>query len=183
MNLKFMSHWPARMHHKPGNPTYFVDKVYKSLLLNSKVTTDIASDYFNDVISTYLSHNHYVDFKKIIPKHHTIRSGQRWKKGDKIHFQQWAGKPYKSKCIQFAPVLECVSVQKISIHWYEDPPEYHPWVSVDVDNFNQSANAGLDEGSLGRLALNDGFNSVEDFLKYFNEDFEGQIIHWTNLRY
>ena len=33
------------------------------------------------------------------------------------------------------------------------------------------------------LSLNDGFDSVQQFFKWFNKDFEGKIIHWTKLKY
>lgn len=28
-----------------------------------------------------------------------------------------------------------------------------------------------------------GFDSVKDFFRYFNKDFKGKIIHWTDLKY
>ena len=34
-----------------------------------------------------------------------------------------------------------------------------------------------------QLAINDGFESLKHFFEYFNEDFEGKIIHWTDLKY
>ena len=33
------------------------------------------------------------------------------------------------------------------------------------------------------LAKHDGFNSMEDFFKWFDKDFKGKIIHWTDFRY
>ena len=39
------------------------------------------------------------------------------------------------------------------------------------------------EPILRELAKNDGFESVEDFFAYFNKDFKGKIIHWTDLQY
>ena len=34
-----------------------------------------------------------------------------------------------------------------------------------------------------RLMTNDGFDSPEDFFEWFDEDFEGKIIHWTHFKY
>lgn len=34
-----------------------------------------------------------------------------------------------------------------------------------------------------KLAINDGFESIDDFFNYFNEDTTGKIIHWTDLEY
>jgi len=36
---------------------------------------------------------------------------------------------------------------------------------------------------LKTLARNDGFESVDDFFKWFNADFQGKIIHWTDFKY
>lgn len=33
------------------------------------------------------------------------------------------------------------------------------------------------------LAINDGFTSLKQFYKWFNEPFKGYILHWTNLIY
>ena len=33
------------------------------------------------------------------------------------------------------------------------------------------------------LAKNDGFDSLGDFLQWFNKDFTGKILHWTDFRY
>lgn len=34
-----------------------------------------------------------------------------------------------------------------------------------------------------QLAINDGFEDVENLIAYFNKVFTGKIIHWTDLRY
>ena len=36
---------------------------------------------------------------------------------------------------------------------------------------------------IGIKINNDGFDSIENFLRWFNKDFEGKIIHWTGFRY
>jgi len=41
----------------------------------------------------------------------------------------------------------------------------------------------LSRWSINHLAKNDGFEGIEDFFKWFNEDFKGKIIHWTNYKY
>jgi hypothetical protein len=33
------------------------------------------------------------------------------------------------------------------------------------------------------LAQNNGFDTVKDFFEYFNKDFKGKIIHWTDFKY
>lgn len=34
-----------------------------------------------------------------------------------------------------------------------------------------------------RVAKNDGFDSIEDFWSFFNEPYQGMIIHWTDTKY
>lgn len=51
------------------------------------------------------------------------------------------------------------------------------YVSFFIDGFCQT----LNESRV--IAGNDGFNSIDDFFAYFNKDFSGKIIHWTDLRY
>jgi len=41
----------------------------------------------------------------------------------------------------------------------------------------------LSDDEICELARNDGFDSLDDFKKYFNGEFEGQIVHWTDKRY
>ncbi len=41
----------------------------------------------------------------------------------------------------------------------------------------------LSEKGVDALAKNDGFNSTEDFWKWFNKDFNGVIVHWTDFIY
>jgi hypothetical protein len=41
----------------------------------------------------------------------------------------------------------------------------------------------LSPGQVLLLAKNDGFDSVDDFYAWFNKDFIGKILHFTDLRY
>lgn len=88
---------------------------------------------------------------------------------------------------QFAPVVRCLSTQIIRITWKViDQEETMAMVHTEgklyghalYKNCRLHAHAGIHT-----LALNDGFDSVEDFFEYFNEDFTGKIIHWTDLKY
>lgn len=38
-------------------------------------------------------------------------------------------------------------------------------------------------GLVLELAVNDGFDSDEMFFKWFDKDFDGWLIHWTDKRY
>ena len=110
-------------------------------------------------------------------KKHTIREDKhnRWEHGKQIHFATGVRtknyKQFKSK--------KCVSVQDIEIIYNLNGERemYNKGIWVLVDNIH------INDFWLLELAYNDGFNSIEEFFKWFNKDFKGRIIHWTDMRY
>lgn len=134
---------------------------------------------------TFFSYSRYEGFtqevyQKILPKFHTIREdkGNRWKAERDI--QLVINNRTKNR-YQFAPVIPCVSVQPIKIEYDPKDPVF-PNVNVLVSTGNNSYKL-LGIYSITQLALNDGFDTVEDFFAWFNKDCTAKIIHWTNLRY
>ena len=123
------------------------------------------------------------------PKLHTIRQDKsnRWKAGKTIHYMQWAGLPYKSKNEQICPPAPCTGTQKIEIKYNKGGG-----VNVFIDDklfyyqYETECGLELDKESKEKmldLAQNDGFETIADFFRWFNTDFEGKIIHWTDLKY
>lgn len=111
-------------------------------------------------------------------KIHTIRTDthDRWESGKMIIFSIWTGRPYYSKMFEFAPRLPVVSVQKVFMKLHQEELK----VSIDDKYLNNSA--------IEELAINDGFDSVEDFERYFisqmkDNQYSGKIIHWTDFKY
>ena len=106
------------------------------------------------------------------PKLHTIREDKnnRWKKGMLIHFA--TGVRTKAYCNFWKD--ECKATQEIEII-YTGQTDYYP--SIYIEGRNLSYN------EMTLLAINDGFEDQDDFFKWFNADFSGKIIHWTNLLY
>ena len=41
----------------------------------------------------------------------------------------------------------------------------------------------LSKSDMELLAKNDGFETIEDFWTFFNDPYQGMIIHWTDTRY
>lgn len=116
-------------------------------------------------------------------KIHTIRQDKpnRWKSGMLIHF----AKGVRTKNYINFQLGQCFSTQKIKI-------KYNPGggVNVWIDDqwFHYQTDWGLSwdkesEERILQLAKNDGFDSIGDFFNWFNQDFEGKIIHWTDFRY
>lgn len=126
----------------------------------------------------------YYTHLNLHPKFHTIRPDphNRWRPGTKIHFV--INNRTKDR-FQFAPVIEVKSVQEIEITRHGPLAEIPMTMKYHRVGMKVVIDGGLVDGyeMLEFLALNDGFNSVEDFLKYFNYDFSGKIIHWTDLKY
>ncbi len=174
-----------------GKPTYFVEKIWKSLYIE------------NHLVTTRLSYHSFKwkYFKKFgkcweesptgyKPKLHTLISDphNRWKVGNKIHFVINKGTPQQ---FQFAPVAECLGLQPVSIIYNDGDPgvffgDSHesemPFYFKDWDEKTKDF-VTYGENQMLKMANNDGFDSIDDFFAYFNQDFRGKIIHWTNLKY
>jgi hypothetical protein len=155
--LTFSRTFPS-YHPRKGEPTYFVEKLNKSLPI-----------WKYGIIFTDLIHNDIPFFdieyyKTCEKKYHTIRAGHRWKVGDNFSPRVWSGKPYQSKQIIIAPDLE---VKKV---WDFEIKEN----SIMVNSF-------LYSGAENRIAKNDGLDR-DDFLNWFKypKSFDGQIICWDS---
>lgn len=106
-------------------------------------------------------------------KIHSIREDKhdRWKAGRKIHGA--TGVRTKNYNCFFEDV--CKSIQKIEIQ--------HTVIlgtrlsRITIDGVLQSTE------QIEKLAINDGFKNRDDFFKWFDKDYTGKIIHWTDFRY
>lgn len=111
-------------------------------------------------------------------KIHSIRKDPkgRWKRGRKIHCANYVRTPHQRTFYE----TQCTGVEPIEIFHHEikigDKPPI-PDVSVMVGGFPLFGDA------LEELAYNDGFDSAADFLAFFDKDFKGVIVHWTDYRY
>jgi hypothetical protein len=156
-----------------GKPTYFVEKIHKGFRLMElimKAGIDPSIHYppnYNYVVKDKLSH-----------KIHTIREDkkERWKPGTKIDFFINCR---QKNMFRFAPVLPVVSVQKVQIMYKPESVFFARSYPADVyvDEIK------LEVHEIPEFIKNDGFETAEAFFKYFNEDFTGKIIHWTDLKY
>lgn len=176
MTLGFRTKWQIENMpiHMADKPTYFVDKIWQSI--HSNFRTDSESKYS---VPRYPK-EYYLSIEKGLitmykrePKKHSIREDKKnlWKAGNNIHFV--IGNRTKNR-FQFAPVIKVKSTQKIEIlHGLKSDKQ--AFVTVDGKT--------LHIAEIEQLAINDGFDSVDDFFAWFNKDFTGKIIHWTNLKY
>jgi len=169
--ITFSRTFPA-YHPRKGEPTYFVEKIWNAIESNSfaisyekicvwnpELNPDILWPFWKSIQLGYSS---------MEQKHHTIRSGNRWKVGDKFSPRVWSGKPYSSKQIIIAPDIEIKKVWEFEISGSE--------IRID-DNIYDGMNMDI----LEKLAKNDGL-SWTDLLCWFEypKPFTGQIICWSD---
>lgn len=184
--LNFMVFFPG----KEKKETRFIEKIHSSLIQNN-----LMGDWFNseacDKFYKNINKSYVLDINTVAEgdaKLHTIREDKtnRWKAGMLIDFFINAR---TKNMLRFAPRVKVVSVQKIEITYFDEQnpkftaqlskiaAEYYNEVEVVVDNEVLNAKA------INELVKNDGFVTPEDFFAWFNKDFSGKIIHWTDLKY
>jgi hypothetical protein len=167
-----------------GKPTYFVEKILKGLIDNGHYEKN------HDELKKFISNCalekciYYHRMWELIfdqqNKLHTIREDkkERWKPGTKIDFFINCR---QKNMFRFAPVLPVLSVQNIEIKWIGFNNGFRPCIWIDKKLIYDVA--GINKKLMLELAHNDGFDTIEDFFAYFNENFTGKLIHWTDLKY
>jgi hypothetical protein len=109
-------------------------------------------------------------------KYHSIRKGERWAPGMFIHLA-YGVRTKKYECFQLATVK---TVQRIIISARD---KKILTARRGIDNNYIIHFRKLKEFEIENLAVNDGFDSVTDFWKWFDQDMSGQIISWTGKLY
>lgn len=116
-------------------------------------------------------------------KKHTIREDAtgRWKAGMKIQFATGA----RTKAYNQFHEAECTGVQDIEIRY----TDMRGAVEIYIDGKHLGTwhrfmpPRSVNVADVLRLAVNDGFEGVSELLNWFQRDFNGKIIHWTDVRY
>ena len=159
-----------------GKPTLFPEKVLQCLMSQvwSKVVDwhEIMKDspYGQMAVGTFT------------PKLHSMREDihDRWKAGRMIDF--FTGVRTK-QAYRFAPRVPVVSVQKVEI----EPTEWTTRLCYELKDgriFQVRVDGRLlTRGKIKQLAINDGFETVDEFFQWFDHGWKGKIIHWTSLKY
>jgi len=159
--ITFSRTFPA-YHPKAGQPTYFVEKFYNSLF----------------------SRNNLMDYPKGLEinesilemKNHTIRAGERWKKGEYFSPRVWSGKPYNTPQIILSKDTLITDVYNFEI-------SKHAVIYLNRKPIYEFC--GEYTGVIKTVAKNDGLepNELLDWFKYPKE-FKGQVICWNqNAKY
>lgn len=108
-------------------------------------------------------------------KIHTIREDptRRWKPGVKIH----AATGVRTKNYRCFFESQCISVQEIEISYPKIAKYGNGYPEIYIDG------KYCDLIWRQKLAKRDGFITLDEFYDWFNKDFRGVIIHWTDLIY
>lgn len=183
MNLSFSTVFPGNKKGLSGKPTLFVEKILHGLDRFNLTGFFEWNEVFLEAYKEGYLLKEYKDgvlFEDDYDgKIHTIRGkGKRKWNEKKIHFRIWTGKPYVTPTFLFAPIIPCTGTEDIFvIHPDNENDQFKPYVMIgDKYLWNDSP-------EMKELAINDGFDSVDDFFLWFDEYFEGEIIHWTKRRY
>lgn len=167
-----------------GKPNYFVEKIYVGLYDEGLVSISKIAELAREPLNVVPDSWKYIDTLRKAwgdykGKLHTIRRDEheRWKAGNMIHPVINNRTP---KRFQFCPEIPCVSTQKIEIFYEEKTPNVY--IEKQPFYYHTKRNTFGEEKML-ELAINDGFDSMEDFFNYFNTPFTGKILHWTDKRY
>tara|TARA_R110002050_G_scaffold155055_1_gene283052 strand:+ start:6631 stop:7146 length:516 start_codon:yes stop_codon:yes gene_type:complete len=171
MILGFSTKWPKKMGTLAGEPTYFPESICKGFTMDN----EMAEWWKGTPPKMHTGYPDWAGIHNSMPiKPHTIRTdaGKRWKVGMDIHFYIDVR---KISMMRFAPVKKVTAIQELEIQWIDQDKckLERPLVFID----------GAWITDVTELALNDGFPTVEAFFTWFNTDFKGRIIHWTELRY
>lgn len=153
------------------------------MILGFKTKINGKATFFPQKILACVSYIHKsIGYK---PKKHTLRKGNRWEAGMSIQMAVGVRTP---RYFQFNKSIEglqkCISVQEIVIKYPTHEFTYPKDIpKIYIDGWVYDYRDDEDKKQLIQLAINDGFDSFEEFLNWFSEDFSGQIIHWTDLVY
>ncbi len=148
------------LQHPDKAKTHFVEKVLKSL---KGVSEKSINKQFQ-----------FEDLDEFVPKHHTLRKGNRWRKDMIIHFYINAR---QKGATEFAK-SSCTLVQNTYMKFQRDINLLEVWIDGHK----------LSPHNINFLIINDGLTYrrfVEFFfpLSYNLQEWEGQLIHWTKLKY
>jgi hypothetical protein len=158
-----------------GCETDFVAKIWATLIIYDVKDADLGGaidmQQFNHFKLSYERiHGGFPGIFKIgdvsCMKKHSLRQGDKWKAGMKIHPVIHNRTALR---FQFAPTVLCPRVDDILI-------DQKKGIYI---NGKKYCNWHIDSPKLKELAYNDGLSPVV-FFNYFNQPFDGQIIHWTD---
>lgn len=163
-----------------GKPTNFVSKIW--IGIEYKFSDFGKGNRLFNFPKEYIEcgQKGLLTFQKPKPKLHTIREDKndRWKPGVMIDFFINAR---QKNMFRFAPRIPVRSIQKVYMSY-----AYNNIIEISIDGRQIH-----DASQLLEFAINDGFDTWDDFFNYFypaikatpDNWLERKLIHWTDKRY
>lgn len=153
-------------HPKSGEPTWFVEKVWGSLLSCGKMSIFDTIGYEAEYQKYFpCGDNPNESVAAHSPKHHTIQPSKQWKTGDMASIRVWSGKPYRSQQIAIAPDV------RITVKEFEIDKLGHIFIDGKKCEYDVET-----------LAVNDGLD-IDDMFSLFNVlPFSGQMLIWSDVK-
>lgn len=183
MTLGFKQYFPWHTEKNPA-PTNFREKI----LFGAGYITDVQKTFHG--IERKIVKETDIDAIEIhkkmgaIGKIHTMREDphNRWKAGRKIEMvYRGAGYKILDHFNKGIPELgEMKEKQKVEIKWVPFIGAGGSFKTIDI---TIDGGRSLTTDQIMVLAANDGFDSIDDFFRWFNKDWSGYILHWTDFRY
>jgi hypothetical protein len=180
---------PFSTHFKDGSDTNFIRKIWAGLIniddadeilerINLRLAYIRDSEGTDHPVRPFFPSSD-LELEGIAPKLHTMREDKkdRWHTGSKIHMVVFNRTKNQ---FQFAPIIDCISTQVVEIINRKD------YSFVSVGNhclFEMDTHTVSITPEFVQLVNNDGFESIDEFFNWFDHDFKGKIIHWTDLKY
>ncbi len=169
-----------------GSATNFPLAIWKGLLIYQLATQTQFETY--RLLAKKQNHQILEGELPEHPKIHSLREDvhNRWGHGSMINYYIAARTRTR---FEFGPYIPCTGTQEIEINYFNDQnPVFTGQVSkIAKDHYNEVEVVVSDRvmtiKEIDKLALNDGFKSTQDFFNYFNKDFKGKIVHWTDFKY
>lgn len=111
----------------------------------------------------------FIEYIKEGEKIHTIRKDRRnrWIEDEDIEMIM-NGKIFFTSYVK---KIQKIKIKRVTIDADQISPRSYPLVIIDGQT--------LSFAQLNELSWNDGFKSLEHFFEYFQEPFEGKLIHWS----
>lgn len=176
MQLKFTRKFPKTKPELKDQETMFAEKIVKSLdNKRNKVNANEFKTVMNwMVVNKKFDFPYYMALPKDYKgKIHTLREDKigKWNEGDQIDMMMNDG---IKDLFRFLPPIPCKGIQRVRIEYFMGcgtyPNAYVDGILLTCVEFEQ-------------LCINDGFDNTIDFCKYFDKDWKGKLIHWTNFKY
>lgn len=178
MKVIMISRTFPKKHPKAGQPTMFVEQIWKGLPISAEYSIYIKLPKLLKSGKWQVPITWRGELNKLNAKLHTLRAGKRWKVGEIASLRVWSGAPYRSKQIEIAQVeLKQVWGIKIDIIG-----------NITIKQGKKSFLTHVYAKGFTDLANNDGLDRQDlvDWLKCHPKRkkgkylFDGQIVCWSD---